>query len=429
MMSAVTFLQACADGTMTAAKYAETCLAEIDRTDSRILAWQHLDTARIRRDAEQADNAPADAPLRGVPVGIKDIIDTSDAPCEYGSAVYAGRCPAADASLISALQQAGAVIMGKTVTTEFAYLEKSRTRNPHQLAFSPGGSSSGSAAAVAAGHVPLAVGTQTGGSVIRPASYCQVHAFKPTHTAIDKTGVLQTSETLDQVGFFASSGDDLALLSSVLVGTAPPDRLRPLSTAPRLLMWSGLYGDRVEGYVHDGLARIAETLGSVVDVRPAPQDQIARFQAAHKLIYDVEIGRNLGPVADAHPDKVSAFVRDVVSRGRKIKAADYDQALQTRDEARAFMAAVFADYDGLLTASATGQAPLFENGTGNPACNTLWSLCGSPCLSLPLGGAARITGPDGLGVGLQLTGGLDCDEQTLQTGAWIEARLGLATNR
>ncbi len=424
MMGAVDFLKACSQGSLTAAEYAENCLAEIDRTDSRILAWQYLDREQIAKDAEQADTASAVLALRGVPVGIKDIIDTADAPCEYGSAVYTGHRPAADAGLITTLRQAGAVIMGKTVTTEFAYLEKSRTRNPHQLAFSPGGSSSGSAAAVAAGHIPLAVGTQTGGSVIRPASYCQVHAFKPTNTAIDKTGVLQTSETLDQVGFFASSVDDLSLLSSVLVGTAPPDRLPPLSAAPRLLMWSGLYGDVVDDYVHDGLARIAEALGSVVDIRHAPQDQIARFQAAHKLIYDVEIGRNLGPVAEAHPDKVSAFVRDVVSRGQTITAADYDQALLIRDEARAYMEAVFSDYDGLLTASATGQAPLFENGTGNPACNTLWSLCGSPCLSLPLDGAARITGPDGLGVGLQLTGGLGRDEQVLRTGSWIEAQLG-----
>ena len=424
MMSAVDFLKACADGTITATAYADSCLTKIDRTDSQILAWQHLDREQIAKGAEQADTASADLPLRGVPVGIKDIIDTADAPCEFGSAVYTARRPQADADLITTLRQAGAVIMGKTVTTEFAYLEKSRTRNPHQLAFSPGGSSSGSAAAVAAGHIPLAVGTQTGGSVIRPASYCQVHAFKPTNTAIDKTGVLQTSETLDQVGFFAACVDDLSLLSSVLVGTSPPDRLSPLAAPPRLLIWAGLYGDMVEDYVHDGLARIAEALGSVVDIRPAPHEQIARFQAAHKLIYDVEIGRNLGQVAAAHPDKVSHFVADVVSRGRKIAAADYNQALQIRAEAKAYMEAVFSDYDGLLTASATAQAPLFENGTGNPACNTLWSLCGSPCLSLPLGGVARITGPDGLGVGLQLTGGLGRDEQVIKTGAWLEAQLG-----
>ena len=423
MMRAVEFLKACTAGTMTATAYADSCLAEIDKTDSQILAWQYLDRDQVRQEADQADKAFSGLPLCGVPVAIKDIIDTSDAPCEYGSAAFAGRRPEADAELITTLRQAGAVIIGKTVTTEFAYLEKSRTRNPHNLAFSPGGSSSGSAAAVAAGHIPLAVGTQTGGSVIRPASYCQVHAFKPTHTAISKTGVLQTSETLDQVGFFATCLDDINLLSSVLVGTAPPDQLASLSSPPRLLMWSGLYGDVVDDYVHNGLARIAETLGTVVEVRPAPHDQIARFQAAHKLIYDVEISRNLGPVADAHPDQVSSFVADVVARGHQISAEDYDQALQIRQEARAFMDEQFADYDGLLTASATGEAPLFENGTGNPACNTLWSLCGSPCLSLPLSGGHRITGPNGLGVGLQLTGGVGKDEKILQTGLWLQARL------
>ena len=427
MMSAVTFLKACSQGSMTAPRYAEACLAEIDKTDSQICAWQHLDPARVRTAAEQAQaDTASDLPLRGVPVGIKDIIDTFDAPCEYGAAACAGRRPGADAELVTVLRRAGAVIMGKTVTTEFAYLEKSRTRNPHHLAFSPGGSSSGSAAAVAAGHIPLAIGTQTGGSVIRPASYCQVYAFKPTYNAISRTGILQTSASLDQVGFFARSMADIALLSSVLVGTSsPPVRA---SAPPRLLMWSGLYGDVVEGYVHDGLAAIADTLGAVVDVRPAPQEDMARFQAAHKLIYDVEISRNLGPVVDAHPDKVSAFARQAVSRGRQIAPADYQAALQIRDEARTFMVALFTAFDGLLTASATQQAPLFEDGTGNPACNTIWSMCGNPCLSLPLlqdGQPARlrIAGPDGLGVGLQLIGGLSQDEKILQTGSWLDEQL------
>ena len=429
MLTAVAFLSACAEGRITIPDYIDTCLAEIDRTDTAIKAWEYLDADDVRLQAAvQAEPAAAGLPLRGVPVGIKDIIDSFDAPCAYGSAVYTGRRPEADAELVTRLRRAGAVIMGKTVTTEFAYLQKSRTCNPHKLAFSPGGSSSGSAAAVAAGHVPLAIGTQTGGSVIRPASYCQVHAFKPTHTVISKTGVLQTSATLDQVGFFARSMADIALLSSVFAGTALPPDLAVLSAPPRLLMWTGLYGQAVDDYVHDGLAEIADALGAVIETRPAPHDRIARFQAAHKLIYDTEISHNLGPVVEAHLESVSHFAAEAVARGHKVASADYQAALQIRDEARAFMAALFAEYDGLLTASATGQAPLFENGTGNPACNTVWSLCGSPCLSLPLltpdgHAGARIAGPDGLGVGLQLIGGLGQDEKILQTGAWLEARL------
>ena len=423
MMSAVEFLAACAAGRMTATAYVDSCLAEINRTDSQILAWEERETDRLRTHAGQAHQGPADRALRGVPVGIKDIVDVAAMGCKYGSAVFAGRRPDADAGLIHQLRQAGALIMGKTVTTEFAYLEKSRTRNPHNLAFSPGGSSSGSAAAVAAGHVPLAIGTQTGGSVIRPASYCQVHAFKPTHSAIDKTGVLQTSRTLDQVGFFARSVADIALLSSVLVGTAPVRDLPPFSGAPRLLFWAGLYGDVVDGYVHDGLARIMAVLGAAVDSRPAPHADIARFQAAHKTIYDAEISQNLGAIADAHPGKVSQFVQDAVRRGRQIDAAAYASAMAVRDEARRFMAGLFADYDGLLTASATGEAPRFEDGTGNPACNTVWSLCGSPCLSLPLSGSHKITGPNRLGVGLQLIGGVGADEKILQTGLWLEDQL------
>lgn len=425
MVTATAFLKAYSAGRMTALSYVQACLLEIERTDSRIQAWEHVVPDVVRKMAEQVDScqgADKALPLRGVPVGIKDIIDTTDAPCECGSAALSGRQPAADAALVSSLRRAGAIIFGKTVTTEFAYLEKSRTLNPHHHSFSPGGSSSGSAAAVAAGQIPLAVGTQTGGSVIRPASYCQVHALKPTHTSIDKQGVLQTSQTLDQVGFFASCLEDICLLSSVLVNTPPLAEIKPIST-PRLLMWQGLYGNQVEAYVHEGLQAIADYLGSVVDVRPAPHEKIACFQVAHKTIYDYEISQNLQSIIDPQPDKVSAHAKNAVARGRQLSAADYTKALQMREEARSFMASIFADYDGLLSASATGQAPTFEKGTGNAACNTLWSLCGTPCLSLPLSGPLRIAGPDGLGVSLQLTAGLGNDEKILQTGVWLEARL------
>ena len=425
MVTATAFREAYSAGKMTALSYAQACLQEIERSDGQIQAWEHLVPDAVRQMAEKADVGPAAdnmKPMRGVPVGIKDIIDTCDAPCKWGLAELAGRQPEADATLVTSLRRAGAIIFGKTVTTEFAYLEKSRTRNPHDHSFSPGGSSSGSAAAVAAGHIPLAVGTQTGGSVIRPASYCQVHALKPTHTAIDKQGVLQTSQTLDQVGFFASCLDDICLLSSVLVNTPSLVEIEPIS-APRLLMWQGLYDEQVETYVHEGLQTIAAHLGAVVDLFPAPKELIVRFQAAHKTIYDFEFSQNLRPIIDPQPDKISAHAKDAVRRGRQLSTKDYREALLVREEARSLMATVFADYDGLLSASATGQAPTFENGTGNPACNTLWSLCGTPCLSLPLSGPLRITGPAGLGVGLQLTAGLGDDEKLLQTGIWLEDRL------
>ena len=425
MVTATDFREACSAGSMTALSYAQTCLQEIELSDGQIQAWEHLVPDAVRQMAEQADAVQAADNmqlLRGVPVGIKDIIDTSDAPCACGSVALAGRRPGADATLVTTLRRAGAVIFGKTVTTEFAYLEKSRTRNPHHHSFSPGGSSSGSAAAVAAGHIPLAVGTQTGGSVIRPASYCQVHALKPTHTAIDKQGVLQTSQTLDQVGFFASCLDDICLLSSVLANTSPLAEMKPISVA-RLLMWEGLYGEQVEAYVHEGLQAIAAHLGAVVDLYPAPQEMIARFQAAHKTIYDYEFSQNLHSITDSQPDKISTHAKDAVQRGRQISIKDYQKALLVREDARTFTASVFADYDGLLSASATGQAPTFENGTGNSACNTLWSLCGTPCLSLPFSGQLRITGPNGLGVSLQVTAGLGDDKKLLQTGRWLEAQL------
>ena len=398
-------------------KDVSACLAAIGKTEPQLKAWVELD-----RNARPQNTH---GPLAGIAVGIKDIIDVAGMACRYGSAIYADRIADTDAELVTALRAAGAVLLGKTVTTEFAYMQKSITRNPHNSAFSPGGSSSGSAAAVAARHIDMAVGTQTGGSVIRPASYCQVHAFKPTRGTISRKGVLQTSQTLDQVGVFASTLDRLGQLAAVLTGQAElAAASKNISDRPaKLLYLEGIYSERVENYVHDGLMKIARALPEHIDIRPAPKAEINKFLDSHKTIYDFEICQNIGPLMQAHKQLMSIEILEAIKRGKAISQADYHAALLVRDEATDFFDSMLAGYEGLLSASATGEAPIFEEGTGDSICNCLWSLTGYPSVSLPISGEYEITGPNGLGVGIQLTATTGRDVALLGLDGWLESRL------
>ena len=394
------------------------CLAAIDRSDPQLKAWVAVD--------REATSQNLNGPLAAIAVGIKDIIDVAGLPCRYGSAIYRDRIADKDAELVSALRAAGAVILGKTVTTEFAYMQKSITRNPHELAHSPGGSSSGSAAAVAAGQIDMAIGTQTGGSVIRPASFCHVHALKPTRGSISREGVLQTSQTLDQVGLFARDIAGLAQLGAVVTGQ--PNLANALNnyskTAPKLLYLTGLYGARVEGYVHSALDKIARALPEHIDIQPAPDVEVNLFLEAHKTIYDYEICQNIGPLVAAHEKLMSEEILAAVKRGEGIDKTDYLAAMDAREQVIAFFDKLLIGYDGLLSASAPGEAPLFEQGTGDSICNCLWSLTGYPSISLPIGGAYKIQGPKGLGVGVQLTTTTGRDAELLGLADWLETRLG-----
>jgi len=398
-------------------KGVSACLAAIDKTEPQLKAWVALD-----RNARPQNTHGS---LAGIAVGIKDIIDVAGMACRYGSAIYADRIADTDAELVAALRAAGAILLGKTVTTEFAYMQKSINRNPHNSAFSPGGSSSGSAAAVAAGQIDMAVGTQTGGSVIRPASYCQVHGFKPTRGTISRKGVLQTSQTLDQVGVFASSLVRLGQLAAVVTGQAELAAASKniYNTPPKLLYLEGIYGERVENYVHDGLMKIARALPEHIDICPAPKAEITKFLDSHKTIYDFEICQNIGPLMHAHKPLMSSEILEAIKRGKTISPADYHAALLVREEAVDFFDSMLAGYDGLLSPSATGEAPVFEEGTGDSICNCLWSLTGYPSVSLPISGAFAITGPNGLGVGIQLTITTGRDAALLGLAGWLASSL------
>jgi len=312
-------LDAVITGKISASDNLAAFLAALDKTEDDIKAWCLRSDTRAHAQAEACDAAPVRGALHGVCVGVKDIIDTADMLTERGSRSCAGRQPDKDADLVSALRAAGAILPGKTATTEFAYLDKTVTRNPHNLAHSPGGSSSGSAAAIAAGQIPLAIGTQTGGSVIRPASYCGVFGMKPSFGSISRAGVLQTSQTLDQVGVFASTLTGIGRLCDVIM-TGAEGMMQATQSAcdnPRCLVFDGLYDGIVESGVQDAVSSVTASLGAAVTHIPAPE-MIASYLAGHKAVYHVELAQNLGAICDAKSALVGPAAKATVAIGGRI---------------------------------------------------------------------------------------------------------------
>lgn len=404
----------------------EACLARIAAIEDGVEAWTFLDPEHARRQAATATSGP----LAGVPVGIKDIFATRDMPTENGSHLHAGRRPEHDAAVVERLRAAGAVIMGKTVTTEFATFTPGKTRNPHDPSRTPGGSSSGSAAAVAAGMVPLALGSQTNGSVIRPASYCGVYGFKPTFGLISRRGMTIQSQSCDQVGFFARSLEDLALLGDVLIGHDPADpATRPMarstlagglargrSTAPRLAFAPTPVWPEAEPATRAAFTDLAERLAIPTLALPAAFDEAIEV---HRQISWAELAHHLAPEYQAGPGGLSDRLRGMIEAGQAVSAPAYLAACATMRELRDAIARVFAEVDAIVTPATTGEAPLGLASTGSPIFCTIWTLLGTPTLSLPL-----LTGPAGMPLGVQLVGQCGSDAALLATAARLEARLG-----
>jgi len=418
-------------GALSSVALVKACLGRIDETDAQLKAWVHLDRDHALAQAEELDTIrragrPMGA-LHGVPVGIKDIIDTHDFPTERGTPIYTGRAPDSDAALVERLREAGAVILGKTVTTEFAFMHPAETRNPHNPDHSPGGSSSGSAAAVAAFHVPLAIGTQTNGSVIRPASFCGTYGFKPTRGVISRRGVLRTSKSLDQVGVFGRTLDDVALLCDVIGGYDPADTLSYPRPRPKMLdgtraevpvepelMWFDLpFNDRLAEDAREGLEEVVNALGARVEKAPVSENMIGLVEI-QTVIQEYELCRNLEKEIRDHWDKLSSSIQPVVKRGRKISEAQYAEAIEIMASAAAYFELFFKDYDAVIAPSAVGEAPLFNDGTGDPIFCSIWTLCGLPTLNLPL-----LVGANDLPVGVQLIGAAEEDDRLLRTASWL----------
>ena len=432
-LSASDAARAIREGSFNSEQLVEACLARIQASEPAVEAWQYLDPqhalAQARaRDLDRSEGRPT-GPLHGVPVGVKDIIDTADMPTEDGTVLHAGRTPDRDATVVAMLRAAGAVIMGKTVTTECATYTPGKTRNPHNPAHTPGGSSSGSAAAVAAGMVPLALGSQTNGSVIRPASFCGVYGFKPTHGLISRHGILKLSRTLDQVGMFARTLDDIALLAEQLAGydECDPDtharaRIPFVETAaaepplaPHIAFVKTPLWDRAEDDTREAFAELAAALGGQCREYELPESLRDAWDW-HCTIMEAEMAANLDLEWEKGRDRLSNPLRDQLARGREVPALDYQKALAKIATLNQGFEELFLNYDAVLTPAAPGTAPKLAS-TGDPAFCTLWTLCGMPALNLPL-----MNGADGLPLGVQLVGRRNSDARLLRTARWLVAQ-------
>jgi Asp-tRNA(Asn)/Glu-tRNA(Gln) amidotransferase A subunit family amidase len=424
------------DGLLTAEEWVGACLERVRALEPKVQAWTFLDEEHALKQARAVDESrrsgEALGALHGVPVGLKDIIDTADMPTENGTVLHKGRTPRQDATVVTMLRAAGAVILGKTVTTECAYFSPGKTRNPHNLEHTPGGSSSGSAAAVSAAMVPLALGSQTNGSTIRPASFCGVYGFKPTHGLVPRGGILQLSRTLDHVGLFARTLEDLALLAEEVAGyderdpdTRPRARVpfRTISleeppAAPMLAFIKTPHWDRVDAEAKEAFGELVEALGGQVEeVELFPS--AAEAWSWHKTVMEAEMAANFEREYRTGRDKLSAQLRSLIERGNEVRAVDYQRVLRSLAPVAASFDDLFMQrYDAILTPAAAGGAPKGLASTGDPAFCTLWTLLGLPALSLPLMKAAN-----GLPLGVQLVGRRGFDARLLRTARWLAARL------
>lgn len=403
----------------------------IDRTDDRLGAWTSVDRehalARARDMDELRKRGMPTGALHGIPVGVKDIIDTCDFPTEMGSGFFSGRRPKRDAAVVERLKEAGAVILGKTATTELAYMHPAPTRNPRNPEYGPGGSSSGSAAAVAMGQVPLALGSQTHGSVIRPASHCGVFGYKPTRGIISRRGVLRTSYHLDQMGMFAANLGDLALLADTLAGYDAADPLCPLRPRPATfagylsdvpieptLAWIDLpYASRYCEALIAGCDELVGELGGHVERIPAPHSFVGLIES-HRIIYGYELYRSLLELGILDSDQASDTLRSAAETISTFTDDQYDDAMEAKQAAEEWFVRFFYDYDAVLTPSAPGIAPRYEQGTGDPCCSTIWTLAGLPCISMPL-----LVGEDDMPIGIQLVGSAEQDDRLFRTSRWL----------
>ena len=429
--SAVDAAEAIRSGRIDAVDVMQAYLDRTAEVEDIVQAWAHLDPERALAQAEEADQARREGktlgPLHGVPVGVKDIFDTQDYPTEDGTVLHAGRAPHTDAAAVSRLRAAGAVIMGKTVTTELAVYSPGKTRNPHDPARTPGGSSSGSAAAVASYMTPLCLGTQTNGSVIRPAAYCGVFGFKPTFGLISRHRILQQSRPLDQVGVFARGIEDVALLAESLIGFDEQDPdTRPIAKpallaiareepplTPQLAFVRTPAWNQAEETTHEAFAEIVEHLGGAVEEVDLPQ-QFNDAVALHRTIMEADLARSFEQEYARGRDRLSSVLREMIERGQKVLAVDYNEAVSRIGTLNTLLNAIFHKYDAILTPATLGEAPMGVESTGSPVFCTLWTLCGVPAITLPL-----MTGPAGLPLGVQLVGAKGDDARLLRTGRWL----------
>ncbi len=412
-------------GDLTAVEVAQALIEQTESAEPTVQAWAHLDHSGVLAQAQALDakqkSGASLGPLHGVPVGIKDLIDTRDFPTEYGSPIHTGRRPASDAAVIERLRRAGAIIFGKTVSTEFAFYHPGKTRNPHDSARTPGGSSSGSAAAVAAHMVPVALGTQTNGSVIRPASFCGVVGYVPTFGLIPADGTFQISTFLDRIGMFARDLPDMARLAPVLMGSEAEisvhtsgweDLLLTAPTSPpRFGFVRTPYWERADPDTREQILTLQQSLAAQEISLPA--EYTAAYEW-HCQIMCKGLAENLRWEFNSRRRDLSDDILPHIERGHGIVQADYDALLARARTLRNDFDELNKEFDALLTPAATSVAPLGLGYTGDPVFCSLWSLLGVPAVSLPL-----LSGAAGMPLGVQLIGRRNRDLELLRAAYWL----------
>ena len=431
-------LHGLSEGRFTCEDLVRDCLVQIAKLDPKIEAWAWLKSEAALERARAADRhrkAGKNGALQGIPIGVKDIIDVQGVPTRMGSSAFEDYVPSMSARVVRRLDEVGAVMLGKTVTAELAYYAPGKTRNPWNLAHTPGGSSSGSAAAVAARFVPAAIGTQTNGSVIRPAAFCGVVGYKPSAGLISRAGVLVFSHTLDQVGVFARNVPDAAVVASALMGHAQddPDSLsdfamvpkdldpKPLFQPPRLAAvrspaWPLADAGQQENFTQS-IALLRKS-GAVVEGVVLP-DAFAQAHEVHHTIMQYEGARSFAHLQAQQRERLSAEINRLIDEGLLIEEPAYHAALESRTRLRGELGDFMNRYDAVLTLPARGEAPATLTHTGDPLFCTIWTLCGAPAITLPAG-----LGAGGLPLGLQLIGGYLQDARLLQVAQWCGMQLG-----
>lgn len=392
----------------------EACVARAQRHEPRLHVYAHFDPEAVSRP-------PMPGPLHGLPLGVKDVFDTADMPSAYGSPIWHGHRPRADAAAIAWARASGAVVIGKTATTEFAYRHPGPTANPHDPARTPGGSSSGSAAGVAAGYFSFALGTQTAGSVIRPAAYCGVVGFKPSFGTINRAGLKPLAESLDTIGVFARSVADCALLAGTLGARALGDPDRKPGRAPRIGIcrspsWAQAAPETV-ALLAEAATRLAGA-GAAIEERELPAD-FAALVEAHPLVMNAEAARALAWELFTHPAKLSRALTERLTAGMSAAPESLFAARATMRRLRHAFSEAIADLDILVTPAAPGEAPVGLDFTGDPAFNYLWTSLHVPCVTVPAG-----KGPNGMPLGVQIVGRFDDDAATLAWAEWVRQAMG-----
>lgn len=419
-LSAAEAVRQIASGKLTSEALVRDCLERIKQRDGEVQAWVYCDPDAALAQARAIDKAGAKGPLAGVPIAFKDVIDTCDMPTQYNSPIYRDYRPRIDAACVALVRQAGGIVLGKTVTTEFATRHPGPTRNPHNLEHTPGGSSSGSGASVADFMVPFAFGTQTGGSNIRPAAYCGIVGYKPSFGTINRAGLKSLAESLDTIGVMARTVEDCALLVHAVSARALPDfasRLQPPRIGfCRTSRWNDA-SRATQSALESAAAAAAKAGAQIRDFElPANFDRLFEEQL---IVMNYEGARGLAHERFTHPELLSEGLRKTLDEYWAMPRHVYDDAMRHAQECRQVYAGLFSNVDVLLTPSAPDEAPKGIQSTGSPLFNRIWTVLGAPCVTIPFGRGAQ-----GLPLGVQIVGRYDDDARVLLAAEWVRRALG-----